>query len=180
MMKRALVIILGFVGFSFPLAAQRSLDSGSIFAFYRPEIFTTVDSSVLLHDLPVLTLLDGQRLPVSSELGRMGRAPLDLFPVAFLRVAKAHQTQKVKASAVYRTAAKDSPAEVIESRVDPLYYGGEVGVLYGQWTGKYGGEVMQGYMTGTVGNDKVQITAGAEYEESNVRVPRFRSFGPPR
>jgi hypothetical protein len=33
---------------------------------------------------------------------------------------------------------------------------------------------------GEVGNDKFQITAGASYEESSVRFPRFRSFGPLR
>ena len=53
-----------------------------------------------------------------------------------------------------------------------VYTSGEVGVAYGKSTGKYGGEVLQSYITGTVGNDKFQITAGAAYEESTLRFPR--------
>ena len=63
---------------------------------------------------------------------------------------------------------------------DQVYYGGEVGVLYGRWTGKGGGDLMESYVLGTVGNDKFQITAGAAYEESSGRTPRFRSFVFPR
>ena len=63
---------------------------------------------------------------------------------------------------------------------DQVYYGGEVGVLYGRWTGKGGGDLMESYVLGTVGNDKFQITAGAAYEESSARTPRFRSFVFPR
>jgi len=177
MIKRALLVVLGFFSLCFPLAAQQTLDAGSAFALYRPEIFSTVDGSVLLHSLPVLTLLNGQRLPVSTELGRMGRAPLNLFPDASLRVA---EVQRINAAPIYRTDGKDSPDEVMSSSVNPTYFGGEVGFLYGRSSGKFGGDVMQTYMVGEVGNDKFQITAGASYEESSVRFPRFRSFGPLR
>ena len=177
MIKRALLVVLGFFSLCFPLAAQQTLDAGSAFALYRPEIFSTVDSSVLLQSLPVLALLNGQRLPVSTELGRMGRAPLNLFPDASLRVA---EVQRINAAPIYRTDGKDSPEEVMSSSLNPTYFGGEVGFLYGRSSGKFGGDVMQTYMVGEVGNDKFQITAGASYEESSVRVPRFRSFAPLR
>jgi hypothetical protein len=39
---------------------------------------------------------------------------------------------------------------------------------------------MQTYMVAEVGNDKFQNTVGASYEDSSVRFPRFRSFGPLR
>jgi hypothetical protein len=177
MIKRALLVVLGFFSLCSPLTAQHTPDAGSAFALYRPEIFSTVDSSVLLQSLPVLTFLNGQRLPVSTELGRMGRAPLNLFPDASLRVA---EVQRINAAPIYRTDGKDSPGEVMSSSSNPIYVGGEVGFLYGRSSGKFGGDVMQTYMLGEVGNDKFRITAGASYEESSVRVPRFRSFVPAR
>jgi hypothetical protein len=66
------------------------------------------------------------------------------------------------------------------SPVDRVYYGGEIGVLYGQWTGKGGGDLMQSYILGTVGNDKFQISVGAVYEESSGRSARYRSYIVPR
>ena len=177
MIQRALLVVLGFFGLCFPLTAQQTLDAGSAFALYRPEIFSTVGSSVLLQSLPVLTLLNEQCLPVSTELGRMGRAPLNLFPDASLRVA---EVQRINAAPVYRTDGKDWPGEVMSSPSNPIYFGGEVGFLYGRSSGKFGGDVMQTYMLGEVGNDKFQINVGASYEESSVRFPRFRSFVPSR
>jgi len=183
MIKRALFVVLGFFSLCFPLAAQQTHGASTAFSLYRPEIFSTVDSSVLLHSLPMLTFLSGQRLPVSSELGRMGRAPLNLFPNASLTVAQV----QINAATAHRTEAKnsemdgkDSPGEVISSPLNPISFGGEVGFLYGHSSGKFGGDVMQSYIVGAVGNDKFQITAGASYEESSARVPRFRSFVPTR
>ncbi len=188
MIKRAIVVGLGLLTFCSPLAVQQtsgseqtedeavmlqqlrrtdSLDAASVLALYRPEIFSTVDSSALIHDLPVLALLDGQRLPVLSALGRMGTAPLDLPPVASLRVA---HVQKANVSPVY---GKDSPGDVISSPSNPIHYGGEVGFLYGHSSGKFGGDLMQTYMMGEVGNDKFQINVGAAYEESSGRIPRW-------
>jgi hypothetical protein len=180
MMKRAIVFGLGFLGFCFPLVAQQTLDTGSALVLYRPAIFSTVDSSVLLHSLPVLSLLDGQRLPVSSEMGRLGRTPLNLFSDAPLRAA---EVRKINVATVYRTdrkdsglEGKDSSGEIMSSPLNPLYYGGEVGFLYGHSTGKFSGDVFETYMVGTVGNDKFQITVGTSYEESNGRLQGFRSF----
>jgi len=173
MIKRAIVVGFGFLGFCVPVSAQQTnrtaeFDAAASLALYRPEIFSTVDSSALIHDLPVLALLDGQRLPVWSALGWMGTAPLDLPPVASLRVA---QVQKANVSPVY---GKDSPGDVINSQLNQdYYYGGEVGVLYGRSIGKFGGDVFQTYILGEVANEKVHITVGAAYEESSGRLPRW-------
>src|SRR5713101_2487984 len=172
MIKRALVAGLGFLGFCFPLSAQQTnhadeFDAAASLALYSPEIFSMVDSSALIHDLPVLALLGGQRLPVFSALGRMGTAPLDLPPVASLRVA---HVQKANVSPVY---GKDPPGDVINSQSNQdYYYGGEVGFLYGRSTGRFGGDLFQTYILGEVGNEKVHITVGAAYEESSGRLPR--------
>ena len=78
--------------------------------------------------------------------------------------------------------AKDSPDEMLSSSANPIYYGGEVGFLYGRWSGKGGGDMWETYVVGTVGNDKFQITAGASYDEwnANGRSVQFRSFATPR
>jgi hypothetical protein len=178
-MKRSLVAIIGLFGFCFPLTAQQTSGPNFELTLYRLEIFSTLNSVVLLESLPVLSLVDGQRLFVSNDLGRLGPAPALLFPDPSLRVA---EVQKANAAPVYRTDGKDfgadrkhSPAEVIITPLSPIYCGGEVGVLYGHSTGKFGGDVIQTYMLGEVGNDKFHITVGTAYEESSGRVPRFRS-----
>src|SRR6266478_5206675 len=171
MIKRALLVALGCLALCFPVAAQQmipSLDASSAFAFYRPEIFTSVDSSLMVRDLPMLTFLDG-RLPGSTPLGRMGTAPVANLPVALVSTAPA---QKTNASRVSGKDGKDSSAEVITLPLNPVYYGGEVGVFYGHSSGKFGGDEFGTYIEGSVGNDKFQINAGASYQEWNGRVPR--------
>ena len=72
------------------------------------------------------------------------------------------------------TSGKDSSKEVVD--VGPpkfTYANGEVGFLYGRSSGKFGRDVEAGYILGTVGDDKFNITVGASYERSNGRVPRF-------
>jgi hypothetical protein len=115
---------------------------------------------------------------------------LDLFPVAFLSPEVFGGVSGSRANGVRdsrseksATDGKDSAGEVMASPSDRgVYSGGEVGFLYGQWSGKGGGNMWQTYVTGTVGNDKFQITAGASYDEWNGtgRGARFRSFAAPK
>jgi hypothetical protein len=69
--------------------------------------------------------------------------------------------------------SKDSSKEITEPfPVQSRYHvSGEVGAAYGVSTGKYGAESESGYIIGGVGNDKVQITAGASYENTTFHVP---------
>ncbi len=179
-MKRALLGVLGVTSLCFSVAAQQTsgLDGSEDenitleqLSFYRPEILNTLDSSALLQGLPMLSLLDDWRLPVSSELGRMGMAPLDLFPVAFLSAAPA---QKVKKAS--QVDGKESPGDVISAPSDHYYYGGEVGFLYGRSPGKFGYEDFESYIVGEVGDDKFHISVGASYQELSGHGPRFHSF----
>lgn len=176
MIKRALLAALGLLALCFPIAAQQTspleqADTVTLdqLGFYRPEIFNTVDSSILIHNLPMLTFLDGQ-LPVSSALGRMGRAPLDIFPIALVSAAETHEVNTSPASPA---PTLDPPRDVIPLRLNPEYWSGEVGVFYGRSTGKFGREDFGSYIVGGVGNDKFQITVGASYDETNGRVPRW-------
>src|SRR5207237_3400290 len=140
MIKRALLVV-GFLALCFPVAAQQNnradeFDAAAALALYRPEIFTSVDSSLLVRDLPILTFFLDGRLPGSTALGRMGTAPVANLPVALVSAAPA---QKTNASSVSGKDGKDSSAEVMTSPLNPVYYGGEVGVLCGHVIGNLGG-----------------------------------------
>jgi hypothetical protein len=194
MIKRALVIALGFLGVCFPLAAQQTkrveptkdevarfrqlrpsaLDNPAKLTLSRPEIFRATNGSVLTDDVLMLTLLDEQRLPASSELGWIGMPPLDYFQD---ELPSAAEVENANATPI---DGKDSPSEIVSSPLSPIYYSGELGVFYGRSSGKFGREIMQTYFLGEVGNEKFHITVGAAYEESNGRLPRFRSFTGPR
>ena len=176
MIKRAFLVV-GFFALCFPQAAQQiipSLDASSAFAFYRPEIFSTVDSLALIDRLPVLNFLDGTRLPVSSEMGRMGTAPVEFPSLTYMSVAymSAAKVRRVNAAQVSGKDGKDSSAEMMTAPSAPYYYGGEVGFMYGHSSGKFGGDEFGTYIDGVVGNDKFQINAGASYQEWNGRFPR--------
>ncbi len=187
MVKSGLLAVVGSLGFCLPLAAQQtgSLAQTENVSLYlsQPAIFKTVDSSTLVHGLPMLSLLDGRWLPISTAMGRMGMAQLDVFPNASLPVAP--KAKKTSAYARNRTDGKDFGTDGADgkdalgaitssSRSNPLYYSGEIGFLYGHSTGKYGGDVKQGYFIGEVGDDNVQITVGGSYEDSNFQFPRRR------
>lgn len=143
-------------------------DVGPALTLLRPDLFSSVDGATLIHGLPVLTLLDGRRFPVSSELGRMGWAPFEVMPLAFLGAV---EVQKVGASPRY---GSDAPGGVVNLRTNRFQTGGEVGFFYGRSDGKFGREDYSGYIMGGIGNDKFNITVGAAYSESEVRVPRGR------
>jgi len=189
MIKRALVVAIGFLGFCFPLTAQQTsrvertkdkaatyrqlrpsaLDTPARLTLSRPESFSAMHDSVLADDLMMLTLSVGQRLSASSELGPVGMPPLDYFQDDLPSAAQVEQPNAAPVD------GKDSPSEIVGSPLSPFYYSGELGVFYGRSSGKFGREIMQTYFLGEVGNDKFLIRVGAAHEESNGRVPRFRS-----
>jgi outer membrane receptor protein involved in Fe transport len=179
MIKRAASAVLGLLGFCLPIAAQQTttdfetitpeqlrhtaaVDTGPALTLDRPDIFSTLDASVLIHGLPVLTLLDGRRFPLSSRVD-----PLGLFPVSFLTAV---EVQKLNPSPVSGT---DAPGGVVDLKLNRNYYGGgEFGVFYGKSGGKFGREDFQSYIIGGVVNDHFNITAGAAYQDSSGSIPR--------
>jgi hypothetical protein len=193
MIRRVLSVAVGLLGVCFALAAQQANSRAgtqnehvSALSLYQPKIFSAKDSSLLFHKGPVYAWSDGGQLVSETALAEIGMVSLDLFPVAYLPP----NTSGV-ATAKKGSAASDSPSGnfgpdgkdltgMMMSLPDQVYYGGEVGILYGRWTGKGGGDLMQSYILGTVGNDKFQISVGAAYEESSGRTPRFHSFVLPR
>jgi hypothetical protein len=178
MIKGALGVVLSFLSLCLPVAAQQPSHSELIrdqtpaLIVYQPDMSGNVNSSMLIRDLPALSLLDGRYFPGSTAMSRMGMASLDVFPVALISAA---ERQRGDVSAI---DPKDSPAELTEA--SRYYSSGEIGLSYGMSTGKSDYVEKQAYMIGTVGNDKFQITAGASYQESNGRIPRQGVFVPAR
>jgi hypothetical protein len=195
MIKRAVLLGVGFLGFCFPLAAQQTshrertkdqtatprqlrhpsaLDTPAKLTLSRPEFLSAMHGSVLVDDIMMLTLSVGRRLPASSESGWTGMAPLDYFEDELPNAAEVQQANAAPVD------GKDSPSEVINSPLNPIYYSGEVGFFYGRSSGKFDREIMQTYFLGTVGNERFQITVGAAYGESKGSLPRCQSFAAPR
>ena len=142
---------------------------GPALSLARPDLFSGADSTALVRGLPVLTLLDGRPFAGSSALGWPGVSPFEALPVAYLKAVDVH---KVGASPRFGT---EGPGGVVDLRLNPVYTGGEVGVFYGRSTGKYGREDYGAHVIGGVGTDKFNITVGASYQESNIRLPQRRS-----
>ena len=164
MRTRVLIWGIALIGFALSLAAEERSVTGSALSFDQSDVFNRVDSYALIQALS---------LPIQSTL----------FPTESLTLG---EMRKVSASPRRRSAARDAKDFVDSKDVsaralipsNPFYYGGEIGVFYGHATGKFGGDAFGGYAIGTVGNDKVQITAGTSYEEFDGHGVRFRSFGP--
>jgi hypothetical protein len=208
MIKRALCVALGLLGALFPVAAQQArhlekttdrsvaaeqswpvgaLQPAFGLGFYQRKILSAANRSLLFHKGPVTTWWDGGWLANENALTQIGMASLNLFPVSFLPsevfgTVPAHRGNAASNSRPQNsmTDGKDFADELPRSPLDEIYYGGEIGVLYGQWSGKGGGDLLETYIMGTVGNDKFQITAGAAYQEWSGRALKFRSFGAPR
>ena len=159
--KRVLSAVAGILGLCFPLFAQQA---------YRPDLFSALNNSI---SLPSLSLSDGQRFSFSGTVA----APFSfgwIEPTTpdFLPALSTTAPRRANAAAAY---PKDSSKEVLDVRQPNLfdYATGEVGFLYGRSTGKFSGDVEQGYFIGEVGNDKFHISVGAAYENSSVRLSRF-------
>ena len=192
MIGRVLAVAAGLLGVCFALAAQETNwraatqnDHASVLSLYQAKIFSAKDSSLLFHKGPLRTWSDGGRLVSNNALAEIGMASLDLFPVAYLPPNASGVATARRGSATtdsppgnFGTDGKDLPGMMMPP--DQVYCGGEVGVMYGRWTGKGGGDLMQSYILGTVGNDKFQISVGAEYEESSGRSARYHSYAFPR
>ena len=192
-MIRRGAVAMGLLGVCFAVAAQQANwrgaipnDRASALSLYKSDIFGAKDSSLLFHKGPLHTWSDGGRLASNNALAEIGMVSLDLFPIAEVPANASGVAAAKKGSAISNSPSgtfapdgKDLPGMMM-SPADQVYYGGEVGVLYGRWTGKGGGDLMQSYILGTVGNDKFQISAGAEYEESSGHSARYHSYGFPR
>ncbi|HEY0368867.1 MAG TPA: hypothetical protein VGC85_04675 [Chthoniobacterales bacterium] len=143
------------------------------FAIDRSSVFGTLDAASLIEGLPALALLDGYQFPISGALARSAAVPRNLFPLTFANV-----TVAAKRTRVVPDESKEVPVGLIDNRDKVWDVSGEVGFFYGASVGGGGRrasiERKGGYVLGAIGNDKVQITGGVSYEETNFRFGRPR------
>src|SRR5215813_3033107 len=200
MSKGALVLVLGLLGICFPVAAQQANHSRATqrpamkpsaaavkhdadLSIYQPNILSASNSSLLFHNGPVRAWSDGAQLASETALAQIGMAPLGLFPVAYLVPNEAGNTSMPKRSAASVSRpedlgvdGKDLSGQMITSPLNQFYYTGEVGFVYGQWSGKGNGDYWQSYVWGQAGNDKFQINAGAAFENWSGNSPKIRAY----
>ena len=204
MSRGALVLALGLFGICFPVVAQQPRHSKatqhatatsavtpfggvSSFSLYGPEILNASNNSILFHNGPVRAWSDGAQLASETALVEIGMAPLDLFPVAYsapnYSAPLPVPTRSIASvSRPHDPAAdgKDLPGEMISSPLNQVYCTGEIGFMYGQWSGKGSGDYVGSYVWGQAGNDKFQISAGASFENWDGNSPKFRALAVPR
>jgi hypothetical protein len=158
MTKRALSAVAGFLGLCYSLSAQQT---------QSPEQLQ-LDGSTLNRPflgLPSLTLADRERVSFSTAF--TWQTPVDFLPPF-------NPVEPQSLAFPTLPGLKNSPDNVVEMRPqERIYASGEMGVLYGRSSGKYGREFEQGYIIGEVGNDYFHITVGTSYERSSGRVPRW-------
>jgi hypothetical protein len=200
MFKGALFLALGFLAVCFPVAAQQTKHSGvaqhraatsgtttfehgSTLNLYPSNVVVASNASLLFHNGPVRTWSDGAQLASETALAQIGMAPLGLFPAAYMAPSDVGPTPIRKSSAApdSRSAnlvadGKDLPDEMLNSPLNHVYYTGEVGFVYGQWSGRGNGDYWQNYVWGEVGNDKFRINAGASFENSSGNSPKIRAY----
>ena len=150
-------------------------DFDPIFGFYRPELFSTIDSADLVRNLSMREFLDG-RVPGSTAMGRMGTAPVADFPMGLVSAEPRKKGNVISGPVKDLKDGKDySSAESLAAEKASLVWtGGEIGFYYGHSTGKFGGDEISSYIMGGVGNEHLQINVGAAYQEFNGRSPRWR------
>ena len=199
MSKGALAIALGLFTVCLPLAAQQAkhsgaaqhraaasavmpLDAVSNLSIYRPNVINA-SNSILFHNGPVRAWSDGAQLVSESAFMQIGMAPLGLFPVTYVAPSDIGPAPIRKPGAASNsrpqmaaTDGKDLPDGTISSPLNQVYYTGEVGFVYGQWSGRGNGDYWQNYVWGQAGNDKFQINAGASFENWSGNSPKIRAY----
>ena len=160
-----------------------TFERGSTLSLYRPNVVGASNVSLLFHKGPVRAWSDGAQLASEGALAQIGMAPLGLFPMTYLAPSDVGPMPTRKPSAasssqsqMVATDAKDLTGEMISSPLNRVYYTGEVGFVYGQWSGKGNGDYWQNYVWGQVGNDHFQINAGASFENSSGNSPKIRAY----
>ena len=207
MIRRVLVLAISLVAVCFSVEAQQAKQRptkhhtialeqlhgpGAVaLSLSQSKILKAEGNSLLLQNSRVLAWSDGGRLVSQNAMAEIGMVSLDFFPTGYLGPNTFATAQPGGPTGVRPRAdnivpdAKDLP-DMMSPPDRGVYYGGEIGFVYGRWSGKGGGDYLDSYIQGTVGNDKFQISAGAEYETENqmpalladVRHPHRRQIHP--
>jgi hypothetical protein len=164
MIKRAVAVVAGFLGVYLSLSAEQTQPANTVIA---------LNSSNL--QFPSLTLSDTQPFSFAGAVASASSLSwTETLPPSDVILAPVIVTGPRRVATVSAAPAEDPSKEVVAVRKPYFdYAGGEVGAFYGSSSGKFGREVEAGYILGEVGNEHMQISAGASYEHSSGRVQRF-------
>jgi hypothetical protein len=200
LMKRALLGFITLIAVSAPVLACEADESSTVFAkpielsLCPSDVFASVDTSLLMRDLPMLSLMDEDCFANASEMTQLAVAPQEIFPIALIAPAPGKANRYVYlydstpdgkqiASAQSYSDAKDfSDSKDTSSMAKPAsrwWHSGEVGFMYGASSGNavMKGDEFHTYGVFEVGDDKTHIVVGASYEENNYNYhfPRGRT-----
>src|SRR4030095_13834986 len=172
MFRGALFLALGFLVGAHPRVAQQvkhsgatqprpatsamtTFEHGSTLSLYRLNVVSASNTSLLFRNGPVRAWSDGAQPASETALAQIGMPPLGLFPVAYLAPSDVRPVPTTKPSAasnsrsqMLATDGKDLPGEMTSSPLNQVYYTGEVGFVYGQWSGRGNGDYWQSYVWG--------------------------------
>jgi hypothetical protein len=155
--RQRVLVVAGLVGLWLPASARQT---------DRADLVTGLNDSS--PHFASLALSDPQFFSFSSAFSWQ-TAMADFLPAT----PPAGTTPRRTAATSAATDAKDSKEVSDVARRNLLdYVHGEIGFLYGRSIGRASGDVEQGYVIGTVGDDRFRITAGAAYENSSIKWPR--------
>jgi hypothetical protein len=158
MIKRALLVVAGFLGCCLPFSVLQAQMPGQF-----PFESTSLDRAFL--PVQPFTLADQQRFSFASMSWQT--------PVSFLPSFSPKEPRSISSTAF--ADSKDPLNNTVELRArDRVYVGGEIGFLYGKSTGKYGREVESGYVIGEIGNEYFHFTVGTSYTRSSGSGPSYR------
>lgn len=149
MIKSALVTVAGIFGLSLPLFAQQ-IERPNFALAQSPAFFAQQES--FFSPFP----------------------PQSFFPNFDFAdpVASDYKTQLSDRAVSVRVRSNRGLMDCLVKATTFDYATGEVGFSYGAFAGKYSGTSKRAYIMGETGNDHIQISAGASYEDLSVRFPR--------
>lgn len=164
MTKGMFSVVAGLFSLCLPLFGQE---------IQRPDVFKSLNNSPVR--TPSLALSDAHLFTFPTGFAWMEPTRSDFLPALPTVAGQSQSTRNVSYSMALSDASKDSPKETKDlaqrNLLDSVH--GEVGFFYGRSSGgRFSGDTEGGYVIGEVGDDKVHISVGASYENSNFSFSR--------
>ena len=164
MSKGMFSVVAGLFSLCLPLLAQE---------IQRPNVFRALNNSPVR--TPSLELSDAHLFTFPTGFAWMEPRTSDFLPALPTVGSQSQTTRNVSYSMALSDSSKESPKETKDlaqrNLLDTVH--GEVGFFYGRSSGgRFSGDTEGGYVIGEVGDDKLHISVGASYENSNFNFSR--------
>ena len=181
MTKQVVLGVAAFLGLCLSLGAEQPLRVLSLAQlnslspqnsrplFFQPAVFSRLGDPLLVDGSPgPTTFSNRETFSLATTFNLVGT------PTSFLPTTMAMESPSRNVPA---TSSRDKDSSDYPLDLRPGYYvTGEVGFVYGQWSGKGSGDYLESYLWGQAGNDKFQITAGAAFQNWSGNSPKIRAF----